>query len=241
MEPEIITIEQARLAGLKKYYTGEPCKRGHYAYRYIVTRGCCECVRQTTEMVCWRNMIARCNNPNHPSYSWYGERGIRVCEGWLKSFDAFCLDMGPRPAGTTLNRHDNDGDYCPQNCHWATYHVQHRNKSTNRFIELDGRRICFKDAARTIGTSMGRISYWTRKLGSHQLAVEHVKRVLSQRPKPMEPATRYSLILNGEQMSLNQIAKRVGRSISTIVKYARIHFRGDVQAAIDSRYAKLAY
>jgi hypothetical protein len=65
----------------------------------------------------WRNMMARCNNPNHPNYYRYGGRGIGVCKRWYK-FENFLKDMGKRPEGTVIGRIDHDRGYSPSNCRW---------------------------------------------------------------------------------------------------------------------------
>jgi hypothetical protein len=83
----------------------------------------------TTEHNIWLSFRARCENPNHMYYKNYGGRGISVCDRWQK-FENFYADMGNRPDGLTLDRINNDGNYEPSNCRWATWKQQNNNRRT---------------------------------------------------------------------------------------------------------------
>ena len=98
-------------------------------------------------------MRDRCNNPNEPSFHRYGGRGIKVCERWNSSFENFLADMGERPDGMTIDRADNDGDYEPGNCKWATRKEQSWNTRRNRYFELNGENLIMSEWARRLGTS----------------------------------------------------------------------------------------
>lgn len=92
-----------------------------------------------TEYEIWGSMIKRCENPNHVAYKNYGGRGISVCERWRygeagkTGFECFLEDMGTRPSpDLTVDRENNDGNYEPGNCRWATWSQQVRNRRNHK-------------------------------------------------------------------------------------------------------------
>jgi hypothetical protein len=100
----------------------------------------------------WRSMKQRCHNPRNNGYPGYGGRGIRVCDRWRHSFSKFADDVGPRPSKDhQLERINNDGDYAPGNCVWATRTRQSRNRRTTKFLTWNGVTKSVPDWAEEIG------------------------------------------------------------------------------------------
>lgn len=94
----------------------------------------------TPEYRAWLAMKQRCYDPNSTRYKNWGGRGIRVCDHWLHSFMNFFADMGQLPAPrASLERVDNQGNYTPGNCRWASAKEQARNTRRNRMIEYNGK------------------------------------------------------------------------------------------------------
>lgn len=107
----------------------------------------------------WVAMIERCDNPNSISWKHYGRRGVAVCVRWLNSFDDFVSDMGPKPTGHQVDRKDTNGNYCPENCRWATRKEQNRNRRDNVFIEWRGESLTVIAWAERLGISRHFIDY----------------------------------------------------------------------------------
>lgn len=108
--------------------------------------------------ISWCSMMARCSNQKDKAYKHYGGRGIGVCERW-GTFSLFLEDMGPRPGGSSLERKDNDGNYEPSNCRWATQKEQCRNTSRNRIITAFGKTACVAELAESHGISSHAVFY----------------------------------------------------------------------------------
>ena len=106
----------------------------------------------------WRGMTERCRNPNHSSWSNYGGRGVKVCPRWLE-FSNFLADMGEPEENFSLDRINNDEDYCPENCRWANRATQARNTNRNVMLTYNGKTQCLTDWAIEHGISRGTIEH----------------------------------------------------------------------------------
>lgn len=108
----------------------------------------------------WTNMCTRCNNPNSQRYADYGGRGISVCEEWRHTFAPFekwALESGYSD-DLTIDRIDNDGDYCPENCRFVTYKEQNQNRRDNVHLELNGESHCITEWGRITGIGQSVLS-----------------------------------------------------------------------------------
>lgn len=91
----------------------------------------------------WRNMKQRCNNPKHPKYKRYGGRGIKICKEWQDDIVCFMnwANKNGYKEGLTIDRIDNDGDYCPENCRWVTMADNSRRKRTTKITQKQAEEI----------------------------------------------------------------------------------------------------
>lgn len=138
------------------------------------TPKCCGCLRfeisvakltthgksRTTEYRSWSHMKERCLNSKCHAYKHYGGRGISVCPEWVNDFSKFFLDMGKKPSDKhSIDRIDVNGNYCLENCRWATMAVQNKNRSNNTRHEYLGKIFVQEDLAKHLGTTSSNISH----------------------------------------------------------------------------------
>ncbi|NTJ46849.1 hypothetical protein G6K93_07455 [Agrobacterium rhizogenes] len=103
--------------------------------------------RRSTEYVIWADMIDRCENPKCEHFKDYGARGIRICRRWKTSVANFIEDMGRRPSRNhSIDRINNNGNYEPGNCRWATWKQQQRNRTGLHLIRWDDETITLQEA-----------------------------------------------------------------------------------------------
>ena len=112
-------------------------------------------LRKTRTYAIWNSMKQRCNNQNSMFFPDYGARGISVCRRWENSFQNFIDDMGECPEGMSLERVNNNGDYSPENCKWATKTEQARNRRSNRIITFNGESLTLAEWAERTGVCVG--------------------------------------------------------------------------------------
>ena len=123
--------------------------------------------RGTRLYTIWKGIRERCNTPSCISYPRYGGRGIKVCDEWkdYTLFKAWALSHG-YDDGLTIDRIDVNGDYEPQNCRWATYKEQARNKRNNHFLSYEGKMLTLAEWSEITGIKIGTLhsrikSGWT--------------------------------------------------------------------------------
>jgi len=184
---ECDTVKEIMLGALRSGKTKScGCYRSEAAAKQMHTHGHGRQEDRTVTYAAWKRIKQRCYNPKNIRYERYGERGIKVCEGW-SSYAKFLNDLGERPAkGMSLDRINNDGNYScgqckecvengwPLNCRWATPTMQARNKKRHRMITYEGRTQC--------------LAAWAEEANMHQSCLDsRLKKGMSMREALTKP------------------------------------------------------
>ncbi len=169
---------------------GKECVSNAYSMRNGGTRSCgCGIAEVTIRMntthgstgtplyIRWMGIKNRCYCENHESYKHYGGRGIKMCDEWKESFEAFRFDMGAgfNPS-LEIDRIDVNGDYCKENCRWVTRKVQARNQRRNVLLTYMGKTKCLSDWAIELGVKPNTLTHRIKRGWP-------VDRVLGELPK----------------------------------------------------------
>lgn len=155
----------------------------------------------------YRLMVRRCTDPNEKSYHRYGGRGIKVCDRWLESFKNFLDDMGLKPdKNCQLDRENNNGDYCKDNCRWASKLVQANNTRTNRLIEYKGETRTLAEWARIKGLNDETLR---NRLDNYGWTIEEAMET------PARPKQRM-ITYQGRTQMISAWAKEIGISPSAL-------------------------
>lgn len=122
------------------------------------------------EYTSWNQMKQRCQNKNNPAYKYYGARGISVCKKW-QSFEGFHEDMGKRPRGHSIERINNNGNYCKSNCKWIPKTEQSKNRRGNIMITHNGVTKGIPEWSKDTGIASGTIKMRIHRGWSHKRAI----------------------------------------------------------------------
>lgn len=175
--------------------------------------------RYPAEYQTWSSMRQRCSNPKHHNYVRY--KGVKICERW-NDFGNFLADMGPRPSRQhTIDRYPNQqGNYEPDNCRWATKKEQSRNMRNNLFVERGGERLLLVDLLDELGIN-------------HQLVRSRLNIGWSlEEALTKAKSEKWFVEYQGKRMRLSQAAKQVGMSYATLA--ARLKKGQTFEQAISS-------
>ena len=164
-------------------------------------------------------MMDRCYRPDATGYENYGGRGIAVCERWRNSFDTFLVDMGYRPGGKheyTLERINTNGNYEPENCKWATYREQNRNKRFNVKLTHNGQTKLLIDWADELGVR--RSLLWGRLRNKRRPSIANI---LGLSTTEWHAMYRRKYTFNDFTLNAEEWAKKIGISYSTLIERMR--------------------
>ena len=173
----------------------------------------------------WYDMKRRCYNRKNISYKYYGARGVKVCKRWLTSFAAFLQDMGPKPsAAHSLDRKNNNKDYTPANCRWATRQQQSENRRSN--WNIDG--LTLTEAARRNGLKRKTVE---KRVMKHGWLIDHAISI------PARGFQYRRIKFNGVEKTITEWARDLGVARNTVKQ--RLDYGWSIEAALTTPARKL--
>ena len=183
----------------------------------------------------WRNMVGRCMNPNHPNRKRYGDRGISVCEEWLEFavFYEWAVSNGYQ-VGLTIDRKDNDGNYCPENCRWVTQKVNSNNTSRNRRVSFNGETKTVQEWAELIGITNQAMA---ERLDSGRWTLEEALTY----PKNNRPVKQPKFRKRVEQYTADGEFVRVWESVTDAANELHLHCENISRSLSSGRYTAGGY
>lgn len=169
---------------------------------------------KTTEYRVWVSMKQRCLNPKNTNYHRYGGRGITVCKRWEKSFLSFLKDMGLRPLNYSLDRINNNGNYEPSNCRWATKEEQSNNMAKNIKFKFYGKLLGMRQIARIVGIK--EVTIKTRIRRKNPLVNSDISHLLKH------PKKNIHFNMNGNSINLHMVSLKTGINYHTLRQRVRL-------------------
>lgn len=170
---------------------------------------------------CWLGIRQRCTDPRHKAFPDYGGRGIKMCERWANSVDAFVADMGPRAPGLSIERKDVNGHYEPGNCCWATREQQARNKRNTKLTDDDVAEIL---AAVQSGVPPAHITLWYPISAAHvRMLVRGQRRVLDGVEYPAPNESPHAKRLTPEQVAAIRAEHAAGAIVKDLAARYGVH------------------
>lgn len=215
---------------------GESLRRG--------STNSCGCLRREThngqthglskykEYKSWKAMKSRCYNINVKNYKDYGGRGITICDEWKNDFTAFIKDMGRKPSENySIDRIDNNGNYCKGNCRWATDKEQANNKSINHYLEYDNQKLTMSQWAEKLNISIYVIR---RRINSLNWSIE---KTLTTPVRNLVKNTIPIFEYNGESLTLTEWSKKININKSTL--HTRLSLNWSVEKIVTTPVRKM--
>lgn len=187
----------------------------------------------------WENMIQRCHNPKTRQYGYYGGRGIAVCDEWRDDYSCFrewALKNGYKQ-GLTIDRINNNDGYSPQNCRWATYKEQGRNRRGNHNITLNGETKCLREWSETVGINVSVISRRLRDGWSVEsaLTTPTKKRKTQSEPTSKTMCSRIKKEAKAKGLSIHKLEQVAGVANGTVGK---LEYGKDIRCDVLIKLAK---